>query len=362
MADETDDAQKTEEPSSRKLSQAQEKGQTAQSMEIRHWAMLLGGAIAIIFLSPRLVAGVRDVSFKFIEAPDTIAADFEHLRLVFADVSLRLLWILAPLMVLLIVLAVAAGVAQTGFVWASSRIAFKLSNISLLTGIKRLISVRAVVEFAKGLLKLAAVGAIAFWFTIPMLKDLSLLSSKEIPVGLDRILAISLRLALGAAGVMAAIAALDYLFQRLTFVKQMRMTKQEVKDEHKQQEGDPQVKARIRRIRTERARRRMMAAVPKADVIVTNPTHYAVALEYKMDQMSAPKLVAKGVDSLAQRIREIAEENDVPVVENPPLARTLYATVELDEEIPTEHYKAVAEVISYVFRLKGKLPKAQATR
>ena len=156
--------------------------------------------------------------------------------------------------------------------------------------------------------------------------------------------------------VMTAIAALDYLYQRHAFIKQMKMTKQEVKDEHKQSEGDPIIKSRIRRLRLERARQRMMAAVPRADVVITNPTHYAVALEYKMEEMPSPKLIAKGIDELAQRIREVAEENDIPVVENPPLARALYSAVDLDEEIPPEHYKAVAEVIGYVMRLKGKLP------
>ncbi|MEK7819601.1 MAG: EscU/YscU/HrcU family type III secretion system export apparatus switch protein, partial [Pseudomonadota bacterium] len=133
------------------------------------------------------------------------------------------------------------------------------------------------------------------------------------------------------------------------------MTKHEVKEEHKQTEGDPQIKARIRRLRVERARQRMMAAVPKATVVVTNPTHYAVALSYEMGTMEAPKLVAKGVDYLALRIREVAEANDVPIIENPPLARALYATVELESEIPVEHYKAVAEIIGFVMRLKGKL-------
>jgi flagellar biosynthetic protein FlhB len=151
------------------------------------------------------------------------------------------------------------------------------------------------------------------------------------------------------------VAAGDYGYQRWSFMKKMRMTKQEVRDEHKQMEGDPMIKARMRSMRRERARQRMMAAVPKSTVVVTNPTHYAVALKYEMDTMDAPILVAKGVELVALRIREIAQENDVPIVENPPLARALYATVELEQEVPQEHYKAVAEVIGYVMRLKGAL-------
>jgi flagellar biosynthetic protein FlhB len=166
----------------------------------------------------------------------------------------------------------------------------------------------------------------------------------------------------GSVGVMTAIAILDYMYQKFEFIKQMKMTHNDVKDEHKQSEGDPLIKSRIRKIRMERAQARMMAAVPRADVIVTNPTHYAIALEYKMDSMSAPRLVAKGADFVAQRIRERAEELEIPIVENPPLARALYATVELEEEVPPEHYKAVAEVIGYVMRLKGQLPSETAAQ
>ncbi|MCW9039352.1 MAG: EscU/YscU/HrcU family type III secretion system export apparatus switch protein, partial [Rhodospirillales bacterium] len=172
----------------------------------------------------------------------------------------------------------------------------------------------------------------------------------------DRMWLIAILLIVSVTGIMTVIAALDFVYQRHSFTKKMRMTKQEVKDEHKQAEGDPAIKAKLKGIRMQRARTRMMAAVPEADVIITNPTHYAVALTYKLEEMQAPRLVAKGVDHLAFRIREIAEENDVPVVENPPLARALYATVELDQDIPYEHYKAVAEIIAYVMGLKGQRP------
>jgi flagellar biosynthetic protein FlhB len=165
------------------------------------------------------------------------------------------------------------------------------------------------------------------------------------------------QLVVGTVAVMTVIALLDFAYQKYTFMKEQKMTKQKVKDEHKhkQSEGDPQVKARIRQLRAQRARQRMMAEVPDADVVVTNPSHYAVALKYNMEEMPAPKLVAKGMDFVAFRIREVAEENDIPIIENPPLARALYASVELDEEIPPEHYKAVGEVIGYVMRLRGEL-------
>ena len=165
---------------------------------------------------------------------------------------------------------------------------------------------------------------------------------------------LSVRLLLGVLAIMTVIAAVDFLYQRFEFLKSMRMTRQEIRDELKQTEGDPMVKGRLRQIRMERARRRMMANVPKADVVITNPTHFAVALSYKPAEMAAPRLVAKGADLIAARIREVAEEHDVPIVENPPVARGLFAAVDLDQEIPADHYRAVAEIISYVFRLKGR--------
>ena len=158
--------------------------------------------------------------------------------------------------------------------------------------------------------------------------------------------------------VMAILAAADLAYQKYEHKEKLKMTKQEVKDEHKEAEGDPKIKSRIRALRLERHRQRMMAAVPSASVVITNPTHYAIALKYDMDDMHAPILVAKGVDYLARRIRQIAEDNDVPLVENPPLARALYAAVEVDQEIPPEHYKAVAEVIGYVMQMKGELAQA----
>ena len=155
---------------------------------------------------------------------------------------------------------------------------------------------------------------------------------------------------------MALIAAIDFLYQKQQHIKKLRMSKQELKEEFKQSEGDPMIKARLRQIRMERARRRMMAAVPEADVVITNPTHYAVALKYESNEMEAPMLTAKGVDSVAMRIREVAKEHDVPIVENPPLSRALYEGVDLDQQVPPEHYKAVAEIIGYIMRLKDKMP------
>jgi len=228
-------------------------------------------------------------------------------------------------------------------------------RINPLTGLKRMFSQQSLVDLVKNLVKLAVVGAVAALLVYPRLKGIERIPLLETPAILAFLHDLLSRLLLAIAVIVAIIAGADWFWQRFTFMRKMRMTKQEVKDEQKQTEGDPMVKARLRSLRMQRARQRMMAAVPKADVVVTNPTHYACALKYDMASMNAPILVAKGQELVALRIRQIAEENDVPIVENPPLARALYATVELDKEIPPQHYKAVAEVISYVFRLKGKL-------
>lgn len=353
MAEE-DDAQKTEEPTARKLSRAKEKGQTASSQEIKTWGILVAATMIFALMAPGISRDVSDLSIVFIEQPHAIDFDFENIRLVFADLLIDLFWILAPLMGALILTAVFISLVQSGLIWAPSKLKPEFSKISVIKGVQRMVSIKAVVEFVKGILKLSLVALVSFGITIPLMDDIVLIPSIDFVLSLERIYELIIYLTIGTIVVMTVIAVFDYIFQKYQFMQQMKMTKQEVRDEHKQSEGDPQVKARIRQLRTERARQRMMSAVPEADVVVTNPTHFAVALQYNMEAMQAPRLVAKGVDHLAFRIREVAEEHDVPVVENPPLARTLYAAVELDEEIPTEHYQAVAEVIGYVMRLKGE--------
>jgi flagellar biosynthetic protein FlhB len=355
MAEQQDDAAKTEEPTPKRLQTAREKGQVAVSQEVKNWAMLLGAAFGLAVLAPGIMHGVTATVFKFVESPHAFSLDVENMQEALSGLLLDIGWAVAPIVGLMVVLAIAANVGQVGFLWAPTKIAPQLEKISLIKGIQRLFSLRTVVEFLKGLAKLVAVAAVAFGLVLSAMKDIELIPSFALGQILDRVQLVAILLTVGTVTVMTVIAVLDYAFQRHSFIKQMRMTKQEVRDEHKQAEGDPQIKARIRRLRMERAQKRMMAAVPEADVVITNPTHFAVALAYEMEAMSAPKLVAKGVDVLAQRIREVAEENEVPLVENPPLARALYASVELDQEIPPEHYQAVAQVIGYVMRLKGEL-------
>lgn len=357
MAEE-DDSQKTEEPTPKKLEKARKKGQVANSQEVKSWFILLGGAMGLLFLAPGIMNNIRMLGQSFIASPHAIPFDNEHLRLAVLQILLELGWILAPLLGLLVVLAVAGSVGQTGFLYSPSKIKPELSKISLIKGLKSKFSVRQLVEFVKGMVKISLVALVALAMVVPFHDDLAIIPLTDLAYTLKRIHEIALWMVVGTIAVMTVVSVLDFAFQKHNHMKQLRMSRQEVRDEHKQSEGDPQVKAQIRRLRTERARQRMMAAVPQADVVITNPTHFSVALEYKMEQMAAPKLVAKGMDELALRIREVAEENEVPIVENPPLARALYASVELDEEIPPEHFKAVAEVIGYVMRLRGEMPAA----
>ena len=359
MAEEEDDSQKTEEPSDRKLTKAKEKGQVAQSQEIKSWAILLGGTTGLVILAPFMAANIRKTVLPFLEMPHAIATDSGNLRLLLANLAQDIGLILAPILGLLMVIALFATVSQVGLIFATEKITPDIGKLSLIKGAKKLVSSRAIVEFLKGIFKLLVVGAVSFALVLPLLSDLTMMPFMEIGTSVDRILDIAIILGVGTVSVMTVIAALDFAYQKHMFKKQMRMSKHEVKEEQKQTEGDPHVKARIRKVRMERAQQRMMAAVPDADVVVTNPTHYSVALEYKMDEMPAPKVVAKGVDHLAIRIREVAEAHDVPLVENPPLARALYASVELDEEISPEHFKAVAEIIGFVMRKRGDLPEPE---
>jgi len=353
LADEEDDAQKTEEPSQRKLQRARSKGQTTSSQELKHWGVLIGVTLAFALLVPGAAEDVARMNARILESSYQVSVDFENLRQFLIDILINLLLVLLPFMGVMVLAAIAISMAQSGLIWAPSKLAPDLSKISALKGLKRLISLRSVVELLKGAMKLILVAVVAVGLTLPFLDDLRLMPMMDFTESLDRIFTLILVILVATVIVMTVVAVLDFVYQRYAFIKQMRMTKQEVKDEHKQSEGDPQVKGRIRQLRAERARQRMMASVPDADVVVTNPTHFAVALSYKMEEMSAPRVVAKGQDFIALRIRELAEEHDVPIYENPPLARTLYAAVEIDQEIPTEHYQAVAEVIGYVMRMRG---------
>jgi len=353
VADE-DQSQKTEEPTARKLSQAREKGQVASSQEVKSWAVLMGGTAALAMVVPWMMTGLAEYCATFIEQAASIRIEQEAFVGVVVDIMLKMGFYSAPFMAILFVVAIISNVAQVGLLVAVDKIKPELKKVSIFAGIKRMFSMRSIVEFIKGIFKLTVLAIVAVIMVLPWFDDVRVMPDMDIQHILDRLFVVSLTVMAASVIVMTMVAALDFAYQKFDFIKNLRMSHQDIKDEFKDTEGDPKIKARIRQIRTQRAQQRMMDNVPSADVVITNPTHFAVALQYKVDDMQAPRLVAKGMDSLAFRIREMAEANDVPIVENPPLARALYASVELDQEVPVEHYEAVAEVIGYIMKLKGK--------
>jgi len=355
MAD-AEDNQKTEQPSQRKLQRARAQGQVVQSREINSWIMLATGSALVLLLGPALSRSLEHTLARFLDPASLLAHDgvrWDAVRQLLVEIGTGFILPAAAV----VVAGLAGSLLQNGLVLAVDRIGFDFARLSPAQGFARLFSLRALGDFVKNLAKVAGISVVILWMLSPELRRLPMLSALPV-AALMEIMHLLRRLALVVLVAVAAIAAFDYGYQRLIFLRGMRMSRQEVKEEHKQAEGDPAIKARLRQLRMERARKRMMAAVPTASVVVTNPTHYAVALKYELGDKGAPKLVAKGADLIAQRIRELARENGVPLVENPPLARSLYASVDLDQEIPPEHYRAVAEVINYVFRLKGKLRPA----
>ncbi len=355
MADDRDDSQRTEEPTQRRLDQAEEHGDIVKSTEVSTFIVLMGATLAIAVFGRSVALGFASAFRVFIEQPQNIPVDGAGARAIFSGSVMHAGLLLAPVFAVLMGMGVAGHVLQHRPVFAADRLKPDFAKLSLTKGLKRMFGMEGISNLAKGLIKIAIVGA-AVWSTLwPMRGQLEgILTQSPMAVAAD-ISNLVIHLLIAALSVLAAVAVLDYLLQRYRFMQRNRMSRQEVKEEFRQSEGDPAVKAKIKQIRIEKSRRRMMAAVPGATVVIMNPTHYAVALKYESGKMAAPVCVAKGVDALALRIRECAEDNDVPVVENPPLARALYAAVELDEVVPQEHFKAVAQVIGYVMRLNGQL-------
>ncbi|NYZ11669.1 flagellar biosynthesis protein FlhB [Azospirillum sp. RWY-5-1] len=358
MSEDADESSKTEDATTRKLEKAHEQGQFAMSQEVQLWLSL--GATLIIFLTllPGLVSDLMLRLTRYVEEVDSAPMDRGSIGHLLMRVMMDILTALWLPVLLLMVAGVVSTLLQKGWSVAWAVITPKFSKLNPIAGLQRMFSpAQQSVELAKGLAKIGVVGVVAYVALLPMVRAIEHFVGIELLLMLLEMEDLVGRLLIGVFVTVMIIAAADLIWQRYTYNKKMKMTKQEVKEEHKQADGDPQVKARIRQLRFERARKRMMAAVPTADVVVTNPTHFAVALKYDAMSMGAPMVVAKGADTLALKIREVATENKVPIVENPPLARALYATVEIDQEVPSEHYRAVAEVITYVMKLKKRSPR-----
>ncbi len=358
MAEQNED-DKTEEPTPRKLEQAREKGDIVYSTEVGAALSLIALTGIVAFMSGPILSEIARSLIGFIAMPDQYAAEPGSLRAIAGSIGLRLLATFSLVAIALAVAGFAARYVQDRPTFTGEKITPKLEKLNPVKGFKRIFGKQAVSAFLKSLAKLLVVGAAMLWALWPQdnsLERIALLDPRALlPFVQERAVAMLLALASAAA----VIAVIDYVATKQSYMKRMRMSRREIKDELRQSDGDPMVKAKLRQIRTERSRKRMIAQVPNASVVITNPTHYAVALRYEQGETVAPICLAKGVDAVAQRIREAAEEHNVPIVEDPPLARALFATADLDQPIPKEHYEAVAKVIGFVMRLARRRGRAR---
>lgn len=358
--DDQDDSQKTEDPTHKRLDDALKKGQVPFSREVTSFLMILVFSFSIISLLPHILKKTTHNLSRYITEPHLFNISQDTILSLTKNAAIDMLSVMITPILILIVVIILSAILQHGFIISADSMTPKLERISPLKGFKRIFSMRSVVEFLKGLLKITVVGVVAFMAVYPEMHQLGRLASGGVIAALLLLAVLLKRMLIGICIAMFLMALIDFLYQRFEYMKSMRMSKHDIKQEFKQTEGNPEVKAKLRELRARRAGKRMMADVPTADVVITNPTHYSIALKYESEKTEAPILVAKGKDLIALRIREIAKENKVPIVENPPLARALFSSVEIGQEIPLEHYNAVAEVIRYVYKLKGIKPKKSA--
>ncbi len=357
MAEDTDPDSKTEDATGKRLDEARSKGDVPKTPDLPQWASMAAVTGVLVVMGGSFANGLMRDLTPFLAHP----GDFELENNGAVQVMRQGLLAAMPIMLAVLLTCAAAGIfgnfIQTGFMWAPDKIKPDISKLSPLGGLKRMFGIDGFISFFKSLIKIFVIGFIC-WMTLrPHWSELQELSMAEpermLPFAVE-ILKSLFYSVLGALGV-AALA--DWFLQRFRFAQRMKMSREEIKEENRQAEGDPQIKAKLRQQRMEKSRRRMMLRVAKATVVVVNPTHYAVALLYDTDEAPAPLCVGKGVDTLAFKIREVAEANNVPIIEDPPLARALYATVEIDQSIPREHYSAVAKVIGFVMAASRRRAK-----
>jgi flagellar biosynthesis protein FlhB len=359
MADENDTSDKTEDPTQKRLDDAHDRGDVAKSQEINTWFVISGATLVLSTFSGSIGRGILMPLRNLIANSWMIHADGPGLLALAQSLEYALIAALGVPLLLLSLAAIAGNMIQHRLVWSGETLKPKFSKVSPGAGVKRIFGKQAAANFGKGLFKVAALGAVMTAILWPERHRLESFMHFDPAMLLDVTTSLTVHLMGAVVAMLAVVAIADYFFQYRQWYERQKMSLQEMKEEFKQSEGDPHIKARIRQIRQTRMKRRMMAAVPKASVVITNPTHYSVALSYERG-MSAPVCVAKGADLIALKIREIAGKHDIPIVENVPLARALYATVEIDDEIPVEHYHAVAEIIGYVMGLRRGLSGRRA--
>jgi flagellar biosynthetic protein FlhB len=357
--DKSESSERTEDPTPRRLEEALRRGDVVKSVEVNTWFMVAGGALMVMMFAGPMTASLQATFRGLLAKSYQIPTDGPALAALAKTLAIDVVAALGIPLVLLGVAAFAGNLVQHRLVFSLDPIKPQLSRISPGAGVGRLFSRQALANFAKGVVKLCIVGGAMAALLWPQRHLLSGLVGSDPATVLPFTRSLAMKMLGTVVAILAVVAAADYFFQYQQWYERHKMSLREIKEEFRQAEGDPAVKGKIRQLRNSRMRKRIMAAVPKASVVITNPTHFAVALRYERG-MNAPVCVAKGVDLIARKIREIAESHDIPVVENPPLARALHGTVEIDQEIPPEHYRAVAEIIGYLMRLRRMVAAPRA--
>ena len=350
--EENQNQEKTEQATPKRKQEARDKGQVPRSRELNTVGVMLAGASALLLMGDQLGAGIAHMMREGLSHRRSQVFDPEHLVEALVQGLLNALQALAPFLLVVLIAAIATPMFMGGWSFSIKAMAFKAEKLDPIKGLKRIFALRGLIEMLKAMGKFVLVGAGAVFWLRWLADDLLSLSLQPVTQALYNAAHICALSLLVLSAVLVIIAAIDVPFQLWDHSKKLRMTKQEVRDEAKDTEGKPEIKSRIRQAQQEVAQRRMMEEVPKADVIVTNPTHYAVALKYDQSKMRAPRVVAKGTELVAARIREIAEQHNVPLFSAPPLARALFASTKLGKEIPVNLYAAVAQVLTYVYQLK----------
>ncbi|NLO17273.1 MAG: flagellar biosynthesis protein FlhB [Arcobacter butzleri] len=344
-----DEEEKTEEPTSKKLDDAKGEGNVPKSMEVTGATILFFGTLFLLFFSDFLLKEIQRIMFYTYSFIGKELNSLVYIKII-GHIYESVIFALAPLLLTILLFAIVANLVQFG--WVAVPIKLKFENLNPISGIKNIFSLKKLLEALKLTIKLTIIFIVMVVLFMIYGEDILHMMDKGLSDTLDDIHTLLIFFLSTILLIIIIFAIIDYYFTHFYYMKSLRMSKQEIKDEYKNMEGDPQVKSRIRGIQMKMAMRRMMSNVPDADVVITNPTHYAIALQYDNQKNAAPMVVAKGIDFLALRIKEIAMDNDIPIIENPSLARAIYDQVEVDREIPEEFYKAMAEIFSYVYELK----------
>lgn len=357
MAGNNTSQQKTEAPSPRRLQDARKKGQVPKSRDLSAAIILLAALAAIVFVKDSMIMSMQRLLVEYFGAGFTVGLPAENLPQYMFGFLLRMAVIIFPVLALILVAALAANIMQVGILFAPEALQPKLERLNPVEGLKKIFSLRSLFELVKNVLKIVIVAAVVYGVMKARLPEMLLIYFKTPDQLLNLIAAAMLVAAFAGGGVFFIISVFDFMYQRYEHIKNLRMTKQEVKDEHKQSEGDPLVKSWLRRRQRELAMNTIRQEVPRATVVVTNPTHVAVALNYNEQEMQVPVVTAKGAGDLVPVMKGVARQNNVPVIENPPVARMLFNNVKVGSEVPMELYQAIAEIIAMVYRLKGQTLK-----